>query len=186
MVQREFPQPSRDPWVRRPRRHVRTAFGAADPIWCDAETEILFYHLQRQPLEKVLPSLVEKSLERGWQAAIQAVSEERLQALDDGLWTYTDESFLPHGTDRDTDAASQPVVLTLRETNPNGASIRFLVEGAELPEDAESYQRICILFDGTDTDALLHAREQWRGAKAAGHAIAYWQQDEGGRWTKKA
>ena len=60
-------------------------------------TEILFYHLQRQPLEKVLPSLLEKSLERGWQAAIQAVSEERLQALDDGLWTYADESFLPHG-----------------------------------------------------------------------------------------
>ncbi|CAO4185022.1 DNA polymerase III subunit chi [Methylorubrum aminovorans] len=149
-------------------------------------TEILFYHLQRQPLEKVLPSLVEKSLERGWQAAIQTVSEERLQALDDGLWTYTDESFLPHGTDRDTDAATQPVVLTLRETNPNAASIRFLVEGAGLPEDAESYQRICILFDGTDTDALLHAREQWRGAKAAGHAVAYWQQDESGRWTKKA
>ncbi|WP_232628348.1 DNA polymerase III subunit chi [Methylobacterium sp. Leaf118] len=149
-------------------------------------TEILFYHLQRQPLEKVLPSLLEKSLERGWQAAIQAVSEERLQALDDGLWTYADESFLPHGTDRDTDAATQPVVLTLRDVNPNGASIRFLVEGAELPEDASGYARICILFDGTDTDALLHAREQWRGAKQAGHAVAYWQQDESGRWTKKA
>ena len=149
-------------------------------------TEILFYHLQRQPLEKVLPSLVEKSLERGWQAAIQAVSEERLQALDDGLWTYSDDSFLPHGTDRDTDAASQPVVLTLREANPNGASIRFLVEGAGLPEDAGAYERICILFDGTDQDALLHAREQWKGAKDQGHAVAYWQQDEAGRWTKKA
>lgn len=151
-----------------------------------AVTEILFYHLQRQPLEKVLPSLLEKSLERGWQAAIQAVSEERLQALDDGLWTYTDESFLPHGTDRDTDAATQPVVLTLRPDNPNGASIRFLVEGADLPEDAGGYARICILFDGTDTDALLRAREQWRGAREAGHTVAYWQQDETGRWNKKA
>ena len=149
-------------------------------------TEILFYHLQRQPLEKVLPSLLEKSLERGWQAAIQAVSEERLQALDDGLWTYADESFLPHGTDRDTDAATQPVLLTLREANPNGASIRFLVEGADLPADADAYERICILFDGTDQDALLRAREQWRGAKEKGLSVAYWQQDEAGRWTKKA
>lgn len=149
-------------------------------------TEILFYHLQRQPLEKVLPSLVEKSLERGWQAAIQAVSEERLQALDDGLWTYSDDSFLPHGTDREPDAARQPVVLTLREGNPNEASIRFLVEGADLPGDAEAYARICVLFDGNDQDALLRARDQWRRAKEAGHAIAYWQQDETGRWNKKA
>ncbi|GJE62624.1 DNA polymerase III subunit chi [Methylobacterium trifolii] len=149
-------------------------------------TEILFYHMQRQPLEKVLPTLVERSLARGWQAAIQAASEERLQALDDQLWTYTDESFLPHGTDRDPDAAGQPVVLTLRETNPNAASIRFLVEGADLPPDAGAYARICILFDGTDQDALLRAREQWREAKGAGHDVAYWQQDDSGRWNKKA
>ncbi len=149
-------------------------------------TEILFYHLQHQPLERVLPTLVERSLERGWQAAIQAASEERLAALDDQLWTYSDESFLPHGTDREPDAASQPVVLTLKDANPNGASIRFLVEGADLPSDASGYARICVLFDGTDQDALLRAREQWKQAKEAGHAIAYWQQDESGRWNKKA
>ncbi|MEH3144889.1 MAG: DNA polymerase III subunit chi [Methylobacterium frigidaeris] len=149
-------------------------------------TEILFYHMQRQPLEAVLPSLLEKSLERRWRVAIQASSEERLQALDDHLWTFSDESFLPHGTDRDADAATQPVVLTLRDTNPNGASIRFLVDGATLPEDAAGYERIVILFDGNDRDALLFAREQWRGAKEAGHGVAYWQQDESGRWQKKA
>ena len=149
-------------------------------------TDILFYHLQNQPLESVLPNLVEKSRERGWSAAIQAASEERLQALDDHLWTFRDDSFLPHGTDREPDAASQPVVLTLRDTNPNAAAIRFLVEGADLPPDAGAYQRICVLFDGTDQDALLRAREQWKAAKAAGHAVAYWQQDDDGRWLKKA
>ena len=149
-------------------------------------TDILFYHLQNQPLEAVLPNLVEKSRERGWQAVIQAASEERLQALDDHLWTFRDDSFLPHGTDREPDAASQPVVLTLRDTNPNAAAIRFLVEGADLPPDAGDYERICVLFDGTDQDALLRAREQWKAAKAAGHAVAYWQQDDGGRWLKKA
>ena len=78
------------------------------------------------------------------------------------------------------------MVLTLRDANPNAASIRFLVEGAPLPENAADYQRIVILFDGTDQDALLFAREQWRGAKASGHAATYWQQDDGGRWQKKA
>lgn len=149
-------------------------------------TEILFYHLQRQPLETVLPGLVERSRERGWRVVIQAAGEERLQALDDHLWTFSDDSFLPHGTDREPDAASQPVLLSLREHNPNGAAIRFLVEGAALPPDAGAYERICVLFDGNDRDALLRARKQWREAKEAGHAIAYWQQDDSGRWQKKA
>jgi DNA polymerase-3 subunit chi len=149
-------------------------------------TEILFYHLQRQPLETVLPQLVEKSLERGWKAVVQAVSDERLSALDDGLWTYADESFLPHGTDREPGGAEQPVVLTLTGANPNGASIRFLLEGADLPEDAGAYQRMVVMFDGTDQDALLRAREQWRAVKSAGHDATYWQQDERGRWQKKA
>jgi DNA polymerase III subunit chi len=149
-------------------------------------TEVLFYHLQRQPLEAVLPTLIEKSTERGWRVAVQATSEERLAALDDHLWTFTDDSFLAHGTDREPDHADQPVVLTLSETNPNRASIRFLVEGAPVPPDADIYQRMVILFDGTDQDALLHAREQWRVVKAAGHDATYWQQDARGRWMKKA
>ena len=148
--------------------------------------EILFYHLQHQPLEAVLPTLLQKTLERGWRAVVQVTTEERMSALDDHLWTFTDESFLPHGTNREAHAADQPVLITLSSDNPNGASIRFLVEGADLPPDAEAYERICILFDGTDQDALLRAREQWKQAKEAGHAVAYWQQDDSGRWNKKA
>jgi DNA polymerase-3 subunit chi len=149
-------------------------------------TEVLFYHLQRQPLEGVLPTLLEKSLERGWRAVVQVVSEERLSALDDHLWTFSDESFLPHGTDREAHAGDQPVVITLSEGNPNGASIRFLVEGAPVPADAAAYQRMVVLFDGNDLEALALARDQWRTIKAAGHDATYWQQDDRGRWERKA
>jgi DNA polymerase III subunit chi len=149
-------------------------------------TEVLFYHLQRQPLEAVLPTLLEKSLERGWRALVRATTDERLAALDDHLWTYSDESFLAHGTEREPDVAEQPVVLTLSERNPNGAAILFLVEGAPVPGDATAYQRLVLLFDGNDEDALAAAREQWKAVKGAGHDATYWQQDARGRWEKKA
>jgi len=149
-------------------------------------TDVLFYHLQRQPLEAVLPTLLERSLERGWRALVRATSDERLTALDDHLWTFSDESFLPHGTDREPDAAEQPVVLTLAERNPNSAAILFLVEGAPVPEDASAYQRLVLLFDGNDEDALAAARADWKRVKAAGHEATYWQQDARGRWEKKA
>ncbi len=148
--------------------------------------EVLFYHLQRQPLEAVLPTLLDKTLERGWRAVVQLASDERLSALDDHLWTFSDESFLPHGTDREAHAGDQPVVLTTSSANPNGATVRFLVDGSDLPEDASAYQRMVILFDGTDVQALALARDQWRRLKEQGHEATYWQQDDRGRWQRKA
>ena len=149
-------------------------------------TEILFYHLQGQRLEGVLPALLEKSLERGWRAIVQGASEERIEALDAHLWTYRDDGFLPHGTWRETEAAMQPVLLTLNEGNPNAASVRFLIDGASVPADAESYQRIVVLFDGDDEEAVTAARERWTDAKAKGFEATYWQPDAQGRWVKKA
>ncbi|HVY56888.1 MAG TPA: DNA polymerase III subunit chi [Xanthobacteraceae bacterium] len=149
-------------------------------------TEILFYHLQNQPIERVLPTLLEKSLARGWRAIVQGASDERIEALDAHLWTYRDDSFLPHGTYRENTAAQQPVLLTLGADNPNGAAIRFLIDGAPIPPDADAYQRIVLLFDGDDPDAVDAARARWKEAKAQGFDVTYWQADENGRWAKKA
>ena len=104
-------------------------------------TEILFYHLKGQALEQVLPALLQKSLERGWRVVVQASSEERVEALDAHLWTWRDDAFLPHGTWRDAEPSEQPILLTVNEGNPNGAAVRFLVEGASMPGDAPAYQR---------------------------------------------
>jgi DNA polymerase III subunit chi len=149
-------------------------------------TEILFYHLQRQPLERVLPGMLEKSLERGWRVVVQAATDERVEALDAQLWTYRDDAFLAHGTYRESEAAMQPVLLTVLDHNPNGANVRFLIDGAPVPEDAASYQRIVLLFDGEDGEAVAAARTRWSDAKAQGFEATYWQADDNGRWQKKA
>lgn len=147
-------------------------------------TEILFYQLQGERPEAVLPTLIERSRERGWRVVVQTASEERLRALDDHLWTYTDESFLAHGTDREPAPEEHPVLLTQGDGNANGAVVRFLIEGAPLPADASPYERVVVLFDGNEEESLALARGQWRQAKAAGHEATFWQR-EGGRWRKK-
>jgi DNA polymerase III subunit chi len=146
---------------------------------------MLFYHLHRQPIERVLPMLLEKSLERGWRVVVQA-SEERLDALDAHLWTFSDDSFLPHATWRDAEAADQPILLTVHDDNPNGAAVRFLIDGAPVPADASAYARIVLLFDGEDPDAVEAARARWSDAKSRGFDVTYWQPDEEGRWQRKA
>jgi DNA polymerase-3 subunit chi len=151
----------------------------------DKPIEVFFYHLERQTLERVLPSLLEKTLARGWRAVVQAGSADRLEALDQALWTYADDSFLPHGTARAGHAEQQPVYLTLGDETPNGAGVRFLVDGAEAAAFKDAV-RFVYVFDGRDPDAVASARRQWTAAKAAACTVAYWQQSESGRWEQKA
>ncbi len=151
-------------------------------------TEVLFYHLERRPLDEVLPQLIEKTLERGWRAVIQAASPERVDALDQLLWTYKNESFLPHGTAKAGNADSQPVFLTTATDNPNAATVRFMVDGAQfepLDEQLRAYTRVVFMFDGGDRRELEAARATWKAVKATGAAATYWQQGDTGKWEKK-
>jgi len=149
------------------------------------ETEVYFYHLENRSLEQVLPTLLERSLERGWRAAVQAASRQRVEALNTLLWTFREDSFLPHGAASDGTPQAQPIYLTDDEDNPNEAAVRFLVDGAAL-EDASGYIRVVHMFDGRDADAVGRAREAWASAKEKGFAVSYWQQDGDGRWQQKA
>jgi DNA polymerase-3 subunit chi len=149
-------------------------------------TEVLFYHLEAQPVERVLPVLLEKSLERGWRVVVHTTLEERVDALDSHLWTFRDDSFLPHGTFREPTGADQPVLLTVRDDNPNGATVRFLLDGAPMPGDAGQYERLVLMFDGSDDGAVTEARQHWQAAKAQGFAVTYWQADASGRWQRRA
>jgi DNA polymerase III subunit chi len=77
-------------------------------------------------------------------------------------------------------------VLTVSDHNPNGATVRFLVDGALMPEDASAYERVVLLFDGEDPNALDAARARWTEAKSAGFEVTYWQADEKGGWRRQA
>ena len=148
-------------------------------------TEVLFYHLQDMLLDNVLPPLLEKSLERGWRVVVQSTSEERTEALDAHLWTYRDDSFLPHATWRAADVQDQPIVLAVAEGNPNRANVRILIDNAALPADCGGYDRLVLVFNGDDDIALAAARGAWTDCKSRGFEVTYWQADERGRWQRR-
>jgi DNA polymerase-3 subunit chi len=147
-------------------------------------TEVGFYHLTRTPLERALPKLLERVLANGMRAVVMAGSAERVAALDAALWTYEQLSFLPHGSARDGEAQSQPIWLTTDDENPNGAQVLVLTDGAA-SEHVGEFVRCLDMFDGRDPEAVQAARGRWKGFKDAGHALAYWQQNEAGGWEKR-
>jgi len=146
--------------------------------------EVWFYHLERTGLDQALPELLEKTIARGWKAIVRARQPERVEHLDGWLWSYRDESFLPHAPAAEPGAARQPILLTTAFENPNGADALFLIDGAE-PGDLAGYARCVVLFDGADPEQLAVARGQWTAVKREGLPVSYWKQQERG-WQKTA
>jgi len=140
--------------------------------------DVFFYHLERSAPHEVLPSLLEKTLKRGWRALVKLADREAMQAMDEALWTYRDESFLPHGTD----GAEQPILLSLGDEPENGANAVFLAPGASMePSAMTKFERCVLLFTPAETQ---EARTQWKALKAEGHDVTYWRQTVGGSWEK--
>lgn len=144
-------------------------------------SEIGFYHLTRTGPEHALPQLLGRTLAAGKRAVVLCSTVERVAALNTALWQEPD--WLPHGAASDGDAELQPIWLTARDEAPNGASFLFLIDGPGTTRLAE-FERVFDLFDGNDEIAVQAARQRWSAAKAAGHALTYWQQGARG-WEKK-
>ncbi|MDF1717174.1 MAG: DNA polymerase III subunit chi [Antarcticimicrobium sp.] len=144
-----------------------------------------FYHLTRRPLEATLPLLLDKARAAGWRIAVRGTDAGRLEWLDEKLWLGGEESFLPHGLAGGPHDADQPVLLTTGDA-ANGAACLMAVDGAGVTaQEVQGLERVCILFDGHDAEALARARGQWKALTEAGCSAQYWSEDAG-RWEKKA
>lgn len=131
-----------------------------------------------------MPALLGRTLAAGERAAVMCADAARLATLDAALWECPEPDWLPHGTARDGDADLQPIWLALDDAAPNGAKFLFLLDGVASTR-LDAFRRVFDLFDGRDEAAVAAARGRWSAAKAAGHALSYWQQGERG-WQQRA
>jgi DNA polymerase-3 subunit chi len=135
-----------------------------------------FYHLSASPLERVLPTICEKVLAGGGKLLVVA-EEGQLGRLDEQLWTYARDSFLPHGREG---GETQPILLSQTPDAANGAANIALADGL-WREEALGFERAFYFFDAAQIDT---ARGAWRTLKGReGVESRYWKQVDG-RWVQ--
>ncbi|MGP1275258.1 MAG: DNA polymerase III subunit chi [Caulobacterales bacterium] len=146
--------------------------------------ELWFYHLEKAGADEVLPGLLQKVLERGSRALVVVPDEDAAARLDTHLWTFRDDSFLPHGRDRDPGAPRQPVLISTETRNVNQADMLFCLGGAD-PGNPDGWGRVILLFEDADEAAKQRARTLWSAMKKTANAVSYWKQTDQGRWEKQ-
>ena len=145
---------------------------------------VQFYHLTTTRLDRALPKLLEKAVAGGYRVLLLTASEEQAEQLNQLLWTYDTGGFLPHGTMASGQPEKQPILISTGFDAPNQANLLAVTNGA-MPPEPERFERILDIFDGSDAEAVIHARTRWKQYKDRGHAITYLRQTEAGGWDKK-
>ncbi len=145
--------------------------------------DIWFYHLERTPLQQVLPELLEKVVQKGWRAYVHGLEDDKIEALSTQLWAHAPASFLAHGREDGDLAARQPILIGPSGQLVNKPDVYVSISAADLP-DIGALQRCLIVFEGDDAAHLNWARALWKQLKSGGFPLAYWKQNANGRWEK--
>ena len=145
--------------------------------------EIFFYHLEKTPMRQALPELLEKVVQRGWRAYVHGHEDDKIEALNAHLWAYRADSFLAHGQEGDDFAGRQPVLLGTSGDMVNAPQCYLSVSPVDMP-DVSGMERCLIVFEGGDDEHLAWAQSTWKKLKGEGADLAYWKQNEQGRWER--
>jgi DNA polymerase III subunit chi len=146
---------------------------------------VQFYQLTTTPLERALPKLLEKAFAGGFKTLVVAESDERVEQLNQLLWTYDPGSFLPHGSVKDGQSNIQPILISTRQEPLNEANMLFLIDG-NVASETDKFERILDMFDGRDPQAVESARERWKTYKDLGNTVAYFLQTTSGGWEQRS
>lgn len=145
--------------------------------------QVDFYHLTVMPLDRVLPQIAEKVLASGERLLVVAGAAAERTRIDQALWLYQPESFLPHGIAGGEEDAHQPILIAEQPEAANGARHVALADGV-WREGALAFERAFHFFD---EERIVEAREAWRGlAEREDVTRNYWKQSDAGRWEKIA
>lgn len=151
-----------------------------------AMSEIRFYHLTRGKPEDALAILLEKACERDMTCFVLCDDKAQMKFLDQHLWSYKADSFLPHGTqDENARREDHPIILGYDPESLESADFLVLY-GIEMPKDISGYDLVADIFDDNDEQGKKAARKRWKELQESDHVLTYWQQEENGSWQKKS
>ncbi|SIO07071.1 DNA polymerase III, chi subunit [Parasphingorhabdus marina DSM 22363] len=142
--------------------------------------QVDFYHLTRDPVEKLVPVLAEKTLGGGQRLLLVSANDEQVQQLSAALWDAGPGSFLAHNFSGCEAEKNQPILVSSDCRPGNGAKFVLLADGI-WRDEALQFDRTFYLFSGQEISA---ARDAWRALSARENVTPrYWKQDNG-RWLE--
>ena len=149
-------------------------------------TQIIFYSTAPLQVEKTLFALLEKSLEKGNKSLLLFKDKEKCLSINEQLWTYKQNSFLPHISEDDQiyDNIDVPVYLSTKNENPFKAELLFSIDGF-LPDNIDHFERVIIIIDVNDELLNEKYKNYYLDIYKNFEDIVFYKSDDNGKWIEK-
>ena len=112
--------------------------------------------------------LARKAFDSGQRTLILARSFDQAEQLDEKLWEFADDAFIPHQIAGDDDDAITPVLIATPESQTPDRPLVINLRDACAPG---LFERVLEVVPA-DEDQRLGSRKRWTTYKAAGFEVA--------------
>ena len=143
--------------------------------------EIFFYKLKNTSSELFLINLIEKSINNNWNSVVLTDNIERMEEINDLLWTYNETSFLPHGSQNDKNSEHHKIYLTCEEENPNKSNIIFSIDGI-LINNMKSWERCVYIFNEQNLKIVDQFELYKNQINLSDYSLKSFEQDINSKW----
>lgn len=149
-------------------------------------TQIIFYNTAPLQVENTLFNLIEKSIENGYKSLLLFNDKDKCSAIDEKLWTYKQNSFLPHLSEDEkiSDEIDIPIYLSTKNENPYKAELLFSIDGF-LPDNINNFERVIIIVDVNNKILLEEYKKYYHDINDDFEDIVFYKSDDNGKWTEK-
>ena len=129
---------------------------------------------------------MEKSLEKGNKSLLLFKDKEKCLSINEQLWTYKQNSFLPHISEDDQiyDNIDVPVYLSTKNENPFKAELLFSIDGF-LPDNIDHFERVIIIIDVNDELLNEKYKNYYLDINKNFEDIVFYKSDDSGKWIEK-
>jgi DNA polymerase III subunit chi len=120
-----------------------------------------------EKLRQKLSRHIEDLVKTGASVAIRVPDEAAAVAWDQSLWTYRDESFLPHSVYRGSWPGGEPVTIAVEPMAPERDAVLICLAD-DAPASLTGFAQVHEVIDRTTPEGLERSRFRWQSWKQQG------------------
>jgi len=145
--------------------------------------EFFFYNITERDFFKDSAILIEQLFKQGIKALILCPDDEVSSFFDDYLWSFKEESFIPH-TVLDSDTSHLEAIIISKEKLSMAAfKTLVILKGSIVDTDyCNRFEKIYYFFDDNNDDEKKLARTLWRESVKQGTNCKYWKVEKN-KWN---
>jgi DNA polymerase-3 subunit chi len=136
-------------------------------------TEVVFVEVTASKIETRACEIAEHTYAQGERLQIIALDEEQAARLDDLLWTYKPDNFVPHGRWKSMDSESDhPVVITTRKERVPGIASLLTMDYCPV-KMVQQFSKVIHVVVVDNQERLEASRRYWTLLKDAGFSLRH-------------